>query len=165
MHATAGSGLQASDFRLEETIGKGSYGEVFKGEALRTRKPVAIKIIDLNDIDDEMSEMQQEIKVLSQCDCPQLTRYEGSFMSGSKLWIVMEYAANGSCLDIMVNRGKGIAEEHIAVILREVLLGLTYLHKQHKIHRDIKAANVLLTEEGAVKIADFGKKRGRATCA
>ena len=126
------AGLQAADFKLEATIGKGAYGEVFKGEAIRARKPVAIKIIDLNEIEDEMGDIQQEIKVLSQCHCPQLTHCEGSFMSGSKLWIVMEYAAHGSCLDLINNTGKGIAEEHIAVILREVLLGLDYLHKQNK---------------------------------
>uniref|UniRef100_A0A1B0CNI4 non-specific serine/threonine protein kinase n=1 Tax=Lutzomyia longipalpis TaxID=7200 RepID=A0A1B0CNI4_LUTLO len=114
-------------FTKQERIGKGSFGEVFKGVDNRTQQVVAIKIIDLEEAEDEIEDIQQEIMVLSQCDSPFVTKYYGSYL-----------------------------KMHIAIILREVLKGLDYLHSERKLHRDIKAANVLLSEMGDVKLADFG---------
>lgn len=109
---------------------------------------------DLEDSDDDISEIQQEIAHLAQCDSEYVTRYYGSFVKGYKLWIVMEYLAGGSCLDLLK---PGIfSEAHIAVVCRELLLALDYLHGEGMIHRDIKAANVLLSASGRVKLADFG---------
>ncbi|ODN72917.1 hypothetical protein L202_08333 [Cryptococcus amylolentus CBS 6039] len=138
----------------QNRIGKGSFGEVYKGYDKRTSLPVAIKIIDLESAEDEIDDIQQEIQILGQLDSDFVTRYHGSYLKGSHLWIIMEYCSGGSCSDLM--KAGVFREEYIAILARELLRGLDYLHEEGKLHRDIKAANILLTANGDVKLADFG---------
>ncbi|KAL7338855.1 kinase-like domain-containing protein [Rhodotorula toruloides] len=141
-------------FVRQERIGKGSFGEVYKGYSVRTGKAVAIKVIDLEDAEDEIEDIQSEISILSSLDSPFVTKYEGSWLRGTELWIVMEYLQGGSCGDLL--KPGVFKEDYIAIICRELLKGLEYLHGEGKLHRDIKAANVLLSASGDVKLADFG---------
>jgi serine/threonine-protein kinase 24/25/MST4 len=120
-------------YNRQELLGKGSFGQVFKGTNLSTKETVAIKIIDMEEAEDEIEDIQQEINIMSQLFSPYITRYYGSFIKKSKLWIIMEYCEGGSCLDIL---RAGVFEEiFIAVIMRELLQGLDHLHSQGKLHR------------------------------
>ncbi|KAK0720842.1 kinase-like domain-containing protein [Lasiosphaeris hirsuta] len=140
----------ASHYQVLEELGRGSFGVVYKAIEKRTGETVAIKHIDLESSEDDIQEIQQEISVLSTCASSYVTQYKASFLRGHKLWIVMEYLGGGHL------KPGSFSEGHIAIICRELLFGLEYLHAEGKIHRDIKAANVLLSENGKVKLADFG---------
>ncbi|EGP85347.1 uncharacterized protein MYCGRDRAFT_74796 [Zymoseptoria tritici IPO323] len=146
----------AENYQMLEELGSGSFGTVYRALDKTTGEYVAIKHIDLEGSDDDIREIQQEISLLATCSSEYVTRYKTSFVRGVKLWIVMEYLGGGSCLDLLKPFSKGMEEKYIAVIMKELLHGLDYLHTTGKIHRDIKAANILLSETGQVKIADFG---------
>ncbi|KAL0406780.1 UNVERIFIED_CONTAM: Serine/threonine-protein kinase [Sesamum latifolium] len=149
--------LEASGSRFcdLELIGRGSFGDVYRGFDKELKKEIAIKVIDLEESEDEIEDIQKEIAVLSECRSPYITEYYCSYLRQTKLWIVMEYMAGGSVADL-IQPNQPLDEGSIACITRDLLHAIEYLHNEGKIHRDIKAANILLTENGDVKVADFG---------
>ncbi|KAL0664559.1 hypothetical protein Bca4012_101397 [Brassica carinata] len=137
-------------------LGKGSYGSVYKARDLKTSEIVAIKVISLTEGEEGYEEIRGEIEMLQQCNHPNVVRYLGSFQGDDYLWIVMEYCGGGSVTDLMNVTEEALEEYQIAYICREALKGLAYLHSIFKVHRDIKGGNILLTEQGEVKLGDFG---------
>ncbi|XP_028303818.1 serine/threonine-protein kinase 4-like [Gouania willdenowi] len=140
-------------FDVLEKLGEGSYGCVFKAHYKETGEIVAIKQVP---VESDLQEIIKEISIMQQCNSPHVVRYYGSYFKNSDLWIVMEFCGAGSVSDIIRIRNKTLTEEEIATILQSTLKGLEYLHFMRKIHRDIKAGNILLSADGQAKLADFG---------
>uniref|UniRef100_A0A182QKB0 non-specific serine/threonine protein kinase n=1 Tax=Anopheles farauti TaxID=69004 RepID=A0A182QKB0_9DIPT len=134
-------------------LGEGSYGSVYKALHKESEQVLAIKQVP---VDTDLQEIIKEISIMQQCDSPYVVKYYGSYFKNTDLWIVMEYCGAGSVSDIMRLRKKTLSEDEIATILIDTLKGLEYLHLRRKIHRDIKAGNILLNSEGHAKLADFG---------
>ncbi|XP_062111408.1 serine/threonine-protein kinase 1 [Humulus lupulus] len=143
-------------YELLNELGKGSYGAVYKARDLKTSELVAIKVISLSEGEEGYEEIRGEIEMLQQCSHPNVVRYLGSYQGEEYLWIVMEYCGGGSVADLMNVTEESLEEPQIAYICREALKGLAYLHSIFKVHRDIKGGNILLTEQGDVKLGDFG---------
>uniref|UniRef100_A0A915D8F1 non-specific serine/threonine protein kinase n=1 Tax=Ditylenchus dipsaci TaxID=166011 RepID=A0A915D8F1_9BILA len=140
-------------FEVLSKVGEGSYGSVHKALHKDSGHTLAIKKVP---VDTDLQEIIKEITIMQQCDSKYVVKYYGSYFKNSDLWIVMEYCGAGSVSDIMRLRRKTLNEMEIGAILKDTLMGLTYLHSLKKIHRDIKAGNILLNMDGNAKLADFG---------
>ncbi|KAK6931352.1 Protein kinase domain, partial [Dillenia turbinata] len=143
-------------YDLLNELGKGSYGAVYKARDIKTSELVAIKVISLCEGEEGYEEIRGEIEMLQQCSHPNVVRYLGSYQGEEYLWIVMEYCGGGSVADLLRDSEEPLEEYQIAYICQEALKGLSYLHSIFKVHRDIKGGNILLTEQGEVKLGDFG---------
>ncbi|KAJ7307446.1 hypothetical protein JRQ81_009466, partial [Phrynocephalus forsythii] len=141
-------------YELVQRIGSGTYGDVYKARDTETGEMAAIKIVKI-DPGDDIGGIQQEITTLRDCRHPNVVAYFGSYIRNDRLWICMEYCGGGSLQEIYHATGP-LSEKQIAYVCRETLQGLHHLHTRGKMHRDIKGANILLTANGDVKLADFG---------
>ena len=134
-------------------MGRGSYGQVYK--ALGPDGPVAIKALPTSDAA-ARQEIQREVDALRACKGEHVVSLHSVIPGSDSLWLVMECAELGSILDIMRRQRACLSEPEVKSVCSGVLLGLQHLHERNVVHRDVKAANILLTRTGKVKLADFG---------
>ncbi|XP_061352198.1 uncharacterized protein LOC133297137 isoform X1 [Gastrolobium bilobum] len=147
-----------SDYKLLEEIGYGATATVYRAIYLPFNELVAIKCLDLDRCNTtNLDEVRRETQTMSLIDHPNVMKAHCSFGVERSLWVVMPFMDEGSCLHLMkIAYSDGFEEDVIGSILKETLKALEYLHRQGHIHRDVKAGNILLNSNGAVKLADFG---------
>lgn len=148
-------------YTLETKIGTGAFAEVYCGTCETNKKQVAVKILDLDKFNSNLEDIQKEVAIMKSNDHSNIVSCHASFVVSRHLYLAMQLMDKGSCLYAMnklktIKKEAGLKEEWIGVILKSSLAGLVYIHHHGKIHRDLKAGNILLNSAGHVKIADFG---------
>ncbi|MEW5315277.1 MAG: hypothetical protein WDW38_006718 [Sanguina aurantia] len=148
-------GHDADRYQRKQIVGRGSFGSVFTGFDTVKQQEVAIKVIDLEDVQDDIEDIHKEITALAGCRCSNITDFYGAVLApgSSELLIIMELMS-ASVADMVHHCG--LEERSLAFILQQVLQALSYLHAQRRIHRDVKSDNILLSIDGEVKLSDFG---------
>ncbi|KAG0458462.1 hypothetical protein HPP92_023619 [Vanilla planifolia] len=150
--------LKADNFQKLDKVGQGTYSTVFKARELETGKVVALKKVRFDNFEPESVRfMAREIQILRKLDHPNVMKLEGLITSrlSCSIYLVFEYmehdlAGLSSSPDIK------FTEEQVKCYMQQLLSGLQHCHSHGIIHRDIKGANLLVSNEGVLKIADFG---------
>jgi len=138
-----------------DKIGEGAGGEVFICFDIKTKESVAIKKIEISK--QNLQLLIAEIYIMKACVHKNIVRFYDCYLLDGFLWVAMEFMSAGSLTDILeIFEYMQLNEEHIAYICKEILCGLQYIHKHHRIHRDIKSDNILIGSDGSIKITDFG---------
>lgn len=141
-------------------IGRGSTADVFLATVLETKEQVALKVVSLNLLTTTLSweKVKEKIALMKRLRHKNLVLIHTFFFDEESLVIVMPYFEQGSCVTFMRRfYPRGIKDEKVLfLILHQVLEGLDYLHENQIVHRDVKAANIFISNKGEVKVGDFG---------
>lgn len=149
---------QAGDYILGPPVGFGASSVVYQAsfQPLNGRA-CAVKVIDLEAFGRDLAELRRETQLMSLSKHPNVLRVRGCWVDGAKLHIATRLMNAGSMLDIMrFSFCDGFDEVVIATVLKQALDGLNYLHINGWLHRDLKAANMLVDDDGTVLLGDFG---------
>ncbi|KXS21867.1 kinase-like protein [Gonapodya prolifera JEL478] len=152
-----------SEYQLGNCIGRGQFGAVYKGLNLDTGEVVAVKRIRIDEPrQGDVDSLMDEVELLKSLSHPNIVRYFGFQRQPDVLNIVLEFVENGSLLNSMKSFGN-FPERLVANYASHILRGLQYLHTCGVAHCDLKAANVLTTKSGDVKLSDFGVSKQLTT--
>ncbi|KAG2011848.1 STE/STE11 protein kinase [Coprinopsis cinerea AmutBmut pab1-1] len=150
------AGKPPTHFQLGNCIGRGQFGSVYRALNLNTGQMVAVKRIRLEGLkEEEVTQLMREVDLVKSLSHPSIVKYEGMARDEDTLSIVLEYAENGSLGQTLKAFGK-LNERLVASYVVKILEGLHYLHTSDVVHCDLKAANILTTKNGNVKLSDFG---------
>ncbi|XP_015621396.1 mitogen-activated protein kinase kinase 1 isoform X4 [Oryza sativa Japonica Group] len=148
--------LSMDDLEMIQVIGKGSGGIVQLVRHKWVGTLYALKGIQMNIQEAVRKQIVQELKINQATQNAHIVLCHQSFYHNGVIYLVLEYMDRGSLADI-IKQVKTILEPYLAVLCKQVLEGLLYLHhERHVIHRDIKPSNLLVNRKGEVKITDFG---------
>eukprot|EP01094_Clydonella_sp_ATCC50884_P003673 TRINITY_DN1279_c2_g3_i1.p1 TRINITY_DN1279_c2_g3~~TRINITY_DN1279_c2_g3_i1.p1 ORF type:complete len:615 (-),score=144.05 TRINITY_DN1279_c2_g3_i1:974-2818(-) len=145
-------------FQNQVEVGQGSSGTVCVAHDTETGQQVAIKKMVLAQGVNRAHTLRNEIEIMKASRHKNIVNYVSSYLVGNVLWVVMEFMDGGDLTEVIRVCREEMTEGHIALILRETLLALNYLHTRDDpvVHRDVKSDNILLSMDGRVKITDFG---------
>jgi serine/threonine protein kinase len=148
-------------FMKLKTIGTNGFGTVSQMVHRPSMKVLAGKLINSGLVDDDTrDEIQAEIRLMREVNSPYTVKYYGSVAYENSLMMLMEFCERGSLRDILDSRHQVLSEAQISIVMHDLLNGLQLIHHDHRIvRRDLKPANLLLSKDGGIKIADFGVSR------
>lgn len=151
-------GDRIEDYEVLDLLGKGGFASVYRARCLRTYLEVAIKMIDkkLMAVNGMVNRVRQEVTIHSRLKHPSILELYTFFEDSDYVYLVLELAHNGELQRYIKNNSPKITEEEAAHIMTQVVEGLIYLHSHNILHRDMSLANLLLTKDMRIKIADFG---------
>uniref|UniRef100_A0A8C1YN90 Protein kinase C n=1 Tax=Cyprinus carpio TaxID=7962 RepID=A0A8C1YN90_CYPCA len=151
-------GLGLGDFDLIRVIGRGSYAKVLLVRLKKNEQIYAMKVVkkELVHDDEDIDWVQTEKHVFEQASTnPFLVGLHSCFQTESRLFLVIEYV-NGGDLMFHMQRQRKLPEEHARFYAAEICIALNFLHEKGIIYRDLKLDNVLLDQDGHIKITDYG---------
>ncbi|KAJ3156374.1 hypothetical protein HDU89_004156 [Geranomyces variabilis] len=148
------------DFDIIKPISKGAFGSVYLAKKRLTGDYFAIKVLKKADMvaKNQVMNIKAERMILTQLDSPFVVRLYFSFQSRENLYLVMEYLNGGDCAALIKSLGS-LDEKWAGQYVAEVVLGLEFLHSRGIVHRDLKPDNLLIDQDGHVKLTDFGLSR------